>query len=346
MRSRSVHLRTCGYILVRCTNDCKVYSRKRRFSIEPQPPKQITLKVYRKDLEKHLAECPRRLYSCPYCEEIGEYQNIAGFHTFLCSKMTIKCSNAPLCKQTFLRESKEVHLLSCLYQKVLCKYNEVGCTVQPLRKDLEDHENDDKAHLRITMETVLKMKAQCASLTRESYKLKTPSTSQHSLLKTELPTVPFVFRIDNYKQQKEQSELFHKVHSPPFLTHRRGYKLMLKVDLNGNLGIEIDCFLMKGEYDGQLEFPFKGGKITVELLNQLEDSNHHSQAATTSYHWGKERVLDSDTPYFPLVTFTNFFLFKNLSFTANKNCQYLKDDCLVFRVHVEVPSYKPWLQCT
>ncbi len=34
-----------------------------------------------------------------------------------------------------------------------------------------------------------------------------------------------------------------------------------------------------------------------------------------------------------------------LGYNASKNCQYLKDDCLVFRVSVDVPSYKPWLQC-
>ena len=102
---------------------------------------------------------------------------------------------------------------------------------------------------------------------------------------------------------------------------------------------------MRGEYDDQLEFPFKG-TIKFELLNQLEDKNHHCESFI---HDGtrnsSKRVINEERS-------SNgsgeqaFISHKDLGHNATKNCQYLLDDCLVFRISVDVPSYKPWLQCT
>ena len=335
LRSLQDHLQTCDYVMVPCSNWCTIYSRKRAFSEEPQLPKRKVLEVYRKDLQKHLEECPQREYTCPHCEETDNHSYITGYHTSQCPKMEIKCSNAPLCKQVILREDEETHLSTCPYQKVPCKYKEFGCSVQPFLKDLQDHENDDKAHLRITMDTVLKTKAQCTSLTRECYRLQSLSTGQHA-------TVPFTFKIDKFREKK----LLSVFQSPPFFTHKKGYKLALEFEVSRNGGIDIECFLMKGKYDNRLEFPFKG-TITVELLNQLEDDNHHSQTSATSLpSYGQDRVTDSNIGVFPLFILENFISYKNLAQSGSKNCQYLKDDCLVFRVHVEMHSYKPWLQCT
>ncbi len=67
-------------------------------------------------------------------------------------------------------------------------------------------------------------------------------------------------------------------------THPEGYKLTICVDANSNNKyngnhISVWVYLMRGEYDDQLEFPFKG-TITYELLNQLENNNHHSKSFT------------------------------------------------------------------
>ena len=42
--------------------------------------------------------------------------------------------------------------------------------------------------------------------------------------------------------------------------------------------IAVFAHLMKGENDDLLPWPFTG-KVTFELLNQLEDKNHHSSSA-------------------------------------------------------------------
>ncbi len=317
------HLKTCDYVKLLCPNDCGPKGLFTKFL------RNEATQFFRKDLQRHLDhECPRRLYSCPHCQETGEYEEITGKHTVFCPKMIIECSNAPHCKTTFPRETKHTHLSTCQYQEVACKYSEFGCKKMPFRKDLQEHENDDNAHLRIAMTTVLSLKKQC------------------TLLNTQLHFTS-IFKMPSLQEKKENNIEFY---SNPFYTHPRGYKMDINIDANGNGDykgnhVSVWVYLMRGEYDDQLEFPFKG-TIKIELLNQLEDENHHCESFT---HDGtrnsSKRVTDrersSNGSGVPA-----FIPHGDLGFNATKNCQYLKDDCLVFRISVDVPSYKPWLLCT
>ncbi len=88
------------------------------------------------------------------------------------------------------------------------------------------------------------------------------------------------------------------------------------------------AYLMKGDNDGSLSWRFTG-TVTIELLNQLEDKNHHKE---TSYNIIGVR--------------TAFISYADLDYNADENTQYLEDDTLVFRVSVQVPEYKPRLEPT
>ena len=68
--------------------------------------------------------------------------------------------------------------------------------------------------------------------------------------------------------------------SDPFFTHKNGYKFVLVVHPNGTYNykgksVSIFAHLMKGEYDGTLNFPFRG-RIYVQIVNQTGkiDRNH------------------------------------------------------------------------
>ena len=245
--------------------------------------------------------------------------------------MIIECSNAPHCKTAFPRETKHAHLSTCQYQEVACKYSEFGCEKMPFRKDLQEHENDDNTHLRIAMTTVLSLRKQCMLNTQ--YQL----------------TLIEIFKMPSFKEKKENNIEFF---SDPFYTHPKGYKMVINIDANGygdNKGTHVSVWaylrIMRGEYDDQLEFPFKGS-IKFELLNQLEDKNHHCKP---SMHDGTEdgskRVIDRERSNNGTGE-QDFIPHGDLEHNATKNCQYLQDDCLVFRISVDVSSYKPWLQCT
>ncbi|XP_064398220.1 TNF receptor-associated factor 5-like [Halichondria panicea] len=323
------HLKTCDYVKLCCPNICGGGI----FPILNIGGTQL----FRKDLQKHLDnECPRRQYSCPHCQETGEYQDITGKHIKICPKMIIECSNAPHCKTKFPRETKHTHLSTCQYQEVACKYSEFGCETIPFRKDLQNHENDDNAHLRIAMTTVLSLRKQCML-----------NTQLHCSNRKDQLGLITIFKMLSFKEKQTNNIEFF---SDPFFAHPRGYKIVINIDANGygnNKGTHVSVwvYLMRGEYDDQLEFPFKG-TIKFELLNQLEDKNHHCKLFThNGTQISSKRVIDQERSSNGSGVHA-FIPHGDLGHNTTKNCQYLQDDYLVFRISVDVPSYKPWLQCT
>ena len=86
------------------------------------------------------------------------------------------------------------------------------------------------------------------------------------------------FTVTNFQVLKESDD--HWV-SQPFYTHSQGYKMCLRVTANGQgsgkgTHITVAVYLIKGEFDDQLEWPFRGD-ITIQLLNQQEDSGHYTR---------------------------------------------------------------------
>ena len=94
--------------------------------------------------------------------------------------------------------------------------------------------------------------------------------------------------------------------------------------------------------------PSPVGTVTIELLNQLEDKSHHKKSVT--FQAGRDcsqRVLDEE------VGFgwgkAKFISRASLNYQQDKNCQYLKDETLLFRISVQLSNntlYVPWMECT
>ena len=110
--------------------------------------------------------------------------------------------------------------------------------------------------------------------------------------------------------------------------------MALRVDANGDgagkgTHVSVYAAILEKEHDAGLKWPFVG-KVTVALLNQFRDMNHHSLVilfnATDNRNVGD--ALGFAT-YIPHSTLSH---------------QYLQDDALYFRVSVEVTDYKPWLE--
>ena len=370
LRSLEDHLQLCDYTKLPCPNQCKT----------------VTILIFRKDLLKHLNdECPRRQHTCPHCKVTGEYSKITGSHQTVCPQMKIECLNQP-CKALFLRRDKEKHLAVCPYVKVVCKYREFGCVKTPFRRDLAAHERNDQVHLHVFITTVVEMKKQfkeqytvlnqenvtlyehIQTITTSSEELEKQYKEQYTELKEEIATLHkriqamtitsspnhlarstecITFKIPKFAEKKRKDiEYF----STPFYTHPQGHKMVINVDTNGygrykGTHISVWAYLMKGEYDEKLDFPFVG-TIKFELLNQLEDKHHHKDSNTfDGTEDGSKRVTDRARSR-EAIGVHAFIPHSELGYNAAKNCQYLKDDCLVFRIYAEVSSYKPWLQCT
>ncbi len=217
--------------------------------------------------------------------------------------------------------SLDAHLQSCDYAlQVPCKYKEFGCQVELSRKDLKEHEEDDKLHLILTQEKLLELNKKVS---------------------------PCTFKLTNYPQHKRDDTEFY---SPPFYTSNKGYKMCIRLNANGHkIGkgthVSMFAYLMKGDNDDFLSWLFPG-TVTIELLNQLEDNNHYKKTLSFPVDdMVSQRVVDGQRA--PKgYGYAEFISHANLDYNPFFKTQYLKDDTLVVRVSIQVPDYKPWLECT
>ena len=140
----SHHLTTCEYTLLHCPNKCMENNKE--------------VKILRRDLDQHLKDkCPNRQHQCPHCKDTGRYWNITTIHLFICPKAKVFCPNDG-CKASVVRCDAADHQSKCPFEKVPCKYAGIGCQKKPLRKDLQQHEDDDTFHLHLVIETVNKQR--------------------------------------------------------------------------------------------------------------------------------------------------------------------------------------------
>ena len=311
LRSLEEHVQNCDYTLLPCTNECKILN--------------VTVTVLRKNLDNHLTnDCPKRQYQCLHCKEMGEYEERTTEHLKTCEYVKIQCPNDQ-CGKTFSRIMLPFHRLSCRYEKQPCKYAELGCMDKPFRKDLKEHEEDYQLHLQITTKSVLEQKQQLQQL-KEVLQIKTAEK--------------LTFKVPSFTKKKSNEDDFY---SSPFYTSQSGYRFCISVDANGNgdgegTHVSVFAYLMKGDNDDSLTWPFTG-TVTVALLNQLEDKNHCIETINfLADKFAGKRVTKCEKG-------------EGLGrpkFIAHSDLQenYLVNDTLFFRVSVDVPNYKPWLECT
>ena len=326
LRSLNKHLTTCGYALLPCTNKCTNNTEK--------------VYMFLRDMDNHLKNtCPNRQYQCPHCKETGRHCEITTTHLDTCPKIKIPCPNVG-CDDSVPRCELSDHQTECLFEKVPCKYAGIGCKEEPLRKDLQQHENDYMLHLQLAVETVNKLHKEMRAM---------EPIMEDNIVHTQAS--PWVFIVPKFNELKTVKQDWYSL---PFYIHPGSYKMCINVTSNGHgdgedTHISVYVYLMCGRNDDNLSWPFRG-EVTITLLNQLEDKNHHTEmimytSDEDGISYGR-RVLDSDwgTLGYGWATFVSH---DRLGYDAEQNCQYLKDDCLYFRITATAPDpVKPWLTCT
>ena len=322
LRSLDKHLLSCDFTLLPCPNQCKKDGE--------------ILKLLRNDIEKHTKEeCPRRQYECPHCKETGEYQERITTHYEDCPNVKIPCPNIG-CHKLAKRWEIPDHRKECKFELVPCKYVKIGCKNKVPRKDIRDHEGESQLHLQLAIDTVHRQDSDLKEMgdMLAQLKLSLPQAIKH-----------FKFKTAKFDQLKKSSK---KMFSPAFYTSLGGYKMCIRVDVKGDgdgegTHVSVFTYLMRGENDDHLPWPFTG-TVTVELLNQLEDKNHYSEATTFPQDSvASPRVMEGERAPTGLGQ-RCYIPHTSLGYDEAKHCQYLKDDCLYFRVKVDAETTtKPWL---
>ncbi len=126
------------------------------------------------------------------------------------------------------------------------------------------------------------------------------------------------FKVTQFEKKKRNNEM---VPSPSYYT-QNGCHMTITVFPNGHeggKGSHVSVTINTGESNRAFK-----GTVTITLLNQLADQHHHTCSGKSFYE-----------------TFASHDM---LGHDQARNIQYLKDDTLYFKVAVDIPNPRPWLE--
>ena len=194
--------------------------------------------------------------------------------------------------------------------------------------------------------TTTSLRKTTASLKKTTTSMKKTTTSLEKTttsLKKDVDVInkreSFTFKTSDYSRRKAENLTYY---SEPFYTSCDGYRICIRVDPSGSNGCEathVSVFvnLLKGSNNLKLQWPFLG-TVTVELLNQLADDDHHIVMISFD--------LEDNIQVGGNLGYSDFIPHSNLFHDLARNTQFLVDDTLYFRVTVKVKGHMPWLECT
>ena len=154
---------------------------------------------------------------------------------------------------------------------------------------------------------------------------------------------PPVFTMTDFEQLKEDDNNWY---SPPFYSHIGGYKMCLSVNAKGQgsgegTHVSVFVYLMRGEHDDHLKWPFCGD-VTVQVLNQRREEEHMGRTISFDNTEGKyaSRVTGGHDRAAHGWGKPKFIAHTALGYNSTKNTEYLRNDCLKFRVtNIQVTNF-------
>ena len=276
--------------------------------------------------EHKKCRCPKRGFQCEYCDYHDSRDIVIEKHLPICHQFPVQCPNECEVKE-LKRIQLKAHVDECPLQVIACPFSSTGCTVTLPRNQMEAHEEQAvRHHLRLVL-----------SKLNDDQEPSTPPTAAAQLSPEYLYNVPpLVFTITDFVKKKEANEMWT---SPAYYTHPGGYKVCLKVYINGlksgkSTHLSVIACLMRGDFDHELEWPFEGD-FHVELLDQ-RDRKHSSHVINLNRFRHKDDMITSRviSKKFGIGHGAmKFFPLADLSYDPSTNTEYLQDDCLLLRVN-------------
>ncbi|KAL1260574.1 hypothetical protein QQF64_008401 [Cirrhinus molitorella] len=293
-------------------------------------------RMMRRLLSQHtMTECPKRTQPCKYCGKEFVYDTIQN-HQYHCPRFPVQCPNQcgtpNIAREDLANHVKE----SCGSALVLCPFKEAGCKHRCPKMAVGRHlEESTKSHLTMMCNLVGRQRQEIMELRREMEEL---SVSHDGVL---------IWKLTDYSRKLQEAKLRnnHEFFSPPFYTHRYGYKLQVSAFLNGNgsgEGSHLSIYIrvLPGEYDNLLEWPFSY-KVTFSILDQSDPSLSKPQHITETFNpdpnWknfqkpcSSRNSLDESTLGFGYPKF--------ISHEEIKKRNYIRDNSIFLKASIEIPQ--------
>ena len=134
-------------------------------------------------------------------------------------------------------------------------------------------------------------------------------------------TPPVCFTLDSFNKLKADKKTWT---SPDMYTHEQGYKVHVTVNPDYNSSVSVCVWAKPGEHDARLKWLARAS-FTIQLLNQHRDHTHLTEESGV-WEWGKP----TGDQY--ITGLGSFISHADLDWNADKQTQFLKNDCLVFRL--------------
>ena len=145
VRKVEEHSKLCGFVMLECPRKCQE-------------------KLLQMDLQCHLEQhCMNRDYECPYCGEWGLYGERITSHLEKCPNRPTPCPNQGCQKQVAYQRVEHHALKDCDCTIMRCRYKPIGCHTTTMRRNIDEHEDDDKHHLRVALSAIAQLRKRLVS---------------------------------------------------------------------------------------------------------------------------------------------------------------------------------------
>ena len=309
-------------------------------------------RIQRGKLTRHKSkDCSQRPYTCNHCGHKDTYKSVMKDHWPRCEKYPLPCPNNCGEKAIERQHLKEHVDETCPLHVIQCEYAYAGCKAELKRQLMPAHLDENvKQHLSMVSEQVPELQCKVEQQRKQIEALTTHSQALATAIKpggliTQAAPSPVIIPLPEFVMTdfvKHKNDGVGWL-SPPIYSHIGGYKLCITVEANGwkegkgtHVGVAIH--MMRGEYDNNLKWPFKG-EVRVQLLNQRGDKRHIKRALLGPRHYSQDdfnesvvgrvigREIAEEGRGYP-----QFIAHTDLAYNHVKDCQYLMNDCLKFRV--------------
>ena len=225
--------------------------------------------------------------------------------------------------------------LSCLHDdnvQIHTNYVQLLNSVTLIQKQIEELNESSRATAQLLQSTKINYEFLQTNIETVKQKLTDASSSRSN-------DGTYIWRLANVAEKiaaaiaEEQTSLY----SPPFFSSPTGYKMCMRLYLNGDgqarrTHLSLFFVLMRGDYDPILVWPFEF-KITFAVLDQSGKQQH---------------IIDSFRPDMKSNSFqrprsdmniaSGIPKFMPLSLIEQENNPYIRDDCMFIRCIVDFAS--------